>query len=382
MPGFLNAMPDADGMLRRIPLLIESDGRIYPGLGLAAVMAATGTHAVAMRTVNANSMSLELDTGAIPLDGRSNLLLRYRGGNHSVPVPCRLRLCRARASLGVQGLAIQSLMARTCSAGDSVSNQFGAQFGSRSGDDGRDNLLRRDFISRPPTRDLRNAGFRPLEIPTFWSPDWVSLAARHRAVSLLMRSGTASTGCSRRGGLSVAIFQAISGPRPVARRHTRADRHPGLGGGRECGARQLMVQSLIADRVQGRRAGRHSRRTRSTAGCWPSNSAGTQVPRVPDSHAHRAAVDARAAARYWKKWGCPDQLLNKPGALTAAEFHEMKKHPAYGLISHHHRPTACRGAEVAIFTMAKDMVETHTRAGTGRVIREDSRASRFQFQDG
>jgi hypothetical protein len=48
-------------------------------------MAVTSAHAVAMRTVNVNAISLDLDTGAIPLDGRSNLLLRYRGGSRSLP---------------------------------------------------------------------------------------------------------------------------------------------------------------------------------------------------------------------------------------------------------------------------------------------------------
>ena len=36
--GFLNAAPDADGILRRVPLLVELDGRVYPGLALAAVV--------------------------------------------------------------------------------------------------------------------------------------------------------------------------------------------------------------------------------------------------------------------------------------------------------------------------------------------------------
>src|SRR5262249_53796998 len=38
--GFLNASTDLDGILRRMPLLIELDGQIYPGLALAAVIAA------------------------------------------------------------------------------------------------------------------------------------------------------------------------------------------------------------------------------------------------------------------------------------------------------------------------------------------------------
>ena len=35
--GFLNAAPDVDGILRRVPVVAELDGRLYPGLALAAV---------------------------------------------------------------------------------------------------------------------------------------------------------------------------------------------------------------------------------------------------------------------------------------------------------------------------------------------------------
>ena len=40
--GFLNAAPDSDGILRRVPLLVQLGGRVYPGLALAAVATATG----------------------------------------------------------------------------------------------------------------------------------------------------------------------------------------------------------------------------------------------------------------------------------------------------------------------------------------------------
>ena len=41
--GFLNAAPDPDGLLRRAPLLLEYDGRVYPALALAAVAVTTGS---------------------------------------------------------------------------------------------------------------------------------------------------------------------------------------------------------------------------------------------------------------------------------------------------------------------------------------------------
>ena len=43
--GALNASPDSDGVLRRVPLLVTLDGRIYPSLGLAAVHLAYPRHA-------------------------------------------------------------------------------------------------------------------------------------------------------------------------------------------------------------------------------------------------------------------------------------------------------------------------------------------------
>ena len=58
--GFMNAAPDADGILRRVPLLMELDGRTYPSLALAATMAATGSRDLTLRISNVNSASLRV----------------------------------------------------------------------------------------------------------------------------------------------------------------------------------------------------------------------------------------------------------------------------------------------------------------------------------
>src|SRR5206468_10699518 len=55
--GFLNAAPDSDGILRRVPLVAEFDGRLYPSLALAAVVAATGPGDIALRVVNVNAVT-------------------------------------------------------------------------------------------------------------------------------------------------------------------------------------------------------------------------------------------------------------------------------------------------------------------------------------
>jgi putative two-component system response regulator len=67
------------------------------------------------------------------------------------------------------------------------------------------------------------------------------------------------------------------------------------------------------------------------------------------------------------KVGVPDRLLNKPGALTAEEFAEMRKHPGHGrdVIVHAERDAGTK--DDAILAMAKDIVYTHHEKwdGTG-----------------
>src|SRR5207249_9836105 len=83
--GFLNAAPDSDGILRRVPLLAELDGRVYPGLALAAVITKTAVREVGLRIANVNASAVTLDNRTVPVDGQGNLLLRYRGPKRTSP---------------------------------------------------------------------------------------------------------------------------------------------------------------------------------------------------------------------------------------------------------------------------------------------------------
>ncbi len=83
--GFLNAAPDADGILRRVPLVVERDGQIYPALALAAVVAATGVRDIDLHITDANTNWLFLGTQPVPLDGQGNVLVRYLGRERTFP---------------------------------------------------------------------------------------------------------------------------------------------------------------------------------------------------------------------------------------------------------------------------------------------------------
>ena len=82
--GFMNAAPDADGILRRVPLIVELDGRTYPSLALAAVIAVTGARHFSLHVPTVNDAILAIDDRQIPLDAKGSLLLRYRGEKRTI----------------------------------------------------------------------------------------------------------------------------------------------------------------------------------------------------------------------------------------------------------------------------------------------------------
>jgi adenylate cyclase len=77
--GFFNVIPDEDGVLRRAPLLIKRDGKIYPSLALAAIMQAHNIREAVLLADETGLVGIRLDGRVIPVDSRANLLLRFQG---------------------------------------------------------------------------------------------------------------------------------------------------------------------------------------------------------------------------------------------------------------------------------------------------------------
>lgn len=81
--GFVNVRPDDDGIIRRIPLLMRFEDRIYPSLALATVMQATHAQKVFLKVSSLGTESLRIDNTVVPVDAFGNLLIRYRGKRQS-----------------------------------------------------------------------------------------------------------------------------------------------------------------------------------------------------------------------------------------------------------------------------------------------------------
>jgi adenylate cyclase len=148
--GFFNVIPDADGVLRRVPLLIEYDGRLYPSLSLATFMQSRGISRLALKCSSGRLEAIVAGRTSIPVDSMANLLIRFRGAHASFPRISARDVLHGRVSR-------EQISGRTVFLGTSAtglddyhttpvaSGVLGVDIHAAV----MDNFLRGDFISRP-----------------------------------------------------------------------------------------------------------------------------------------------------------------------------------------------------------------------------------------
>jgi adenylate cyclase len=73
--GLINQMPDEDGVMRRIPLLIEKDGKLFASLGLMAAKLALGEKEIVPETFD-----IALGERRIPVSEQYRMWINYVGG--------------------------------------------------------------------------------------------------------------------------------------------------------------------------------------------------------------------------------------------------------------------------------------------------------------
>jgi HD-GYP domain-containing protein (c-di-GMP phosphodiesterase class II)/CHASE2 domain-containing sensor protein len=366
--GFLNAAPDADGILRRVPLFVELEGRVYPGLALAAVAAATGARHMALHVSTANDGTLSLDDRTIPVDGKSNLLLRYRGRKKTFPYVSAADVMSGQVSaetfrdkivlVGTTALGTREVVATpldTLFAGVEVQATVA------------DNLLAQDFVSRSQFSTVLESQ--------------IVLGAGIALAVLILKMGLVA-GVVGAGGLVVAfwcgsiwllsanglfvspLFPTLGTMLSLAtltfgkfaverRRAESADRD-------KASAQNLMVQALLSlTETRDAETGSHSRRTQEYARLLAEQ---LSMQSEFSGYLTTERIDllsSLAPLHDIGKVGIPDHILNKPGALTPAELAEMRRHPVLGLevILKAEKQAGVR--DDAIMAMAKDIVYTH-----------------------
>ena len=366
--GFLNAAPDNDGLLRRAPLLLQFDDRVYPSMGLAAVAALTGVRPVALRIDHVNASTLLLNDGAVPLDAKGSLLLRYRGGRRTFPYVSASDVMsgHARAEevknrlifVGTTALGTREVVATpldTLFAGVEVHATVA------------DDLLQRDFIYRPDygvgleTQLVLAFGVAMALVGARLGLAWGAAAAAvglsavwAGAMLLISTTGAFLSPLFPTLGLTMG-FVAMAAARFTIER-SRADQ----AGKDRTTSQRLMVQTLLSlTEVRDAETGRHSRRTQQYTRILAQQLSSN--PRFT-SYLTSERIELLASLAPLHdigKVGIPDRLLKKPGALTPEELTEMRKHPAHGrdVIIRAERDVGTR--DDAILGLAKEIVYTH-----------------------
>ncbi len=153
--GFLNAVPDRDGRLRRIPLLIESGGSYFPSLALAALAVARPPSAVQLITNGSGASQLLLDGMVIPLESLGSVRLRFRGPRRTFPYASAADVLEGSAPAQILRNRIVIVGGSALGLENTVSTPVDSVFpGVEVQATAIDNLLQADSFHRPPGGQL------------------------------------------------------------------------------------------------------------------------------------------------------------------------------------------------------------------------------------
>ena len=387
--GFLNAAPDPDGLLRRAPLVMELGGRVYPSLGLAAVTAIERTRDVSLHVTHANASTLMASNPdvagsewSVPLDARSNLLLRYRGRKRTFEYVSAVDVLKGHVGPGTFRNKLVLVGTTALGTREVVSTPHDTLFtGVEVQATIADNLLQRDFISRPSygvaleTVAVLLLGFiATLFVSRFGLTSGATLAAGlvpatwATSVSLLSNGAYISPLFPTLGLFCVLGSTALAG---FTLERRRADRE----GREKADSKRLMIQTLLSlTEIRDTETGKHSRRTQQFTRVLAQ-----ELARNPhySSYLTPERIDllsTLAPLHDIGKVGVPDSVLNKPGKLTPEELVEMRKHPVHGrdVILKAEQATGVR--DDVTLAMAKDIVYTHHEKWDGTGYPEGLRA--------
>jgi len=374
--GFLNAAPDRDGILRRVPLLAELGGEVYPSLALAAVTASQGVRGALLNVSTVNSSSLAVAGRQVPLDGKGNLLVRFRGRKKTFPYLSAGDILDGRVAAAA--LRDKVVLVGTSALGtrEVVATPLDTLFvGVEVQATVADNLLQGDFIRRPEHQGALESGATlalGLVVALLVGAGGLALGAALAAGGLAGVWIAAVWLVATRGLFVSVLFPTLgwigsfTGVCLVSfvlerRRATKATVQ-------STAARTLMIQAMLSlTEVRDAETGRHSRRTQRYAKLLAE--ALSTHPHFRDELTQERVETLASLAPLHDigKVGVPDSILNKPGNLTPDELAEMRRHPIYGrdVIINAEKKALVRDDE--ILSLAKAIVYTHHERwdGTG-----------------
>ena len=337
--GFFNVSPDSDGILRRVPLVIEHKGKLYPSLALTTLMKAWGVNDVLLKTDGRDVDSLYLNQTTIPLASKGSLLIRFRGKGKTFDYVSAADILSDR--IPEEKIRGKIVFVGTSASGlkELKSTPFDPVFpGVEVHATIVDNIIKRDFITRPKWA----AAAESLGVIVFGLISALILAWTGAGWSSLLLGAAGIGGWQA----SVWVFRNesifISPVLPLLvlvcnfsiltffrfwREEQRVKERT-----REIAMVQEATIESMSSLTETRDpdTGEHIKRTQ--------NYIRLLAEYLKNRPGFRAFLDDETIDLLWKsaplhdigKVGVSDRILLKPGRLTEQEFEEMKKHTVYG----------------------------------------------------
>jgi adenylate cyclase len=337
--GFFNVSPDPDGILRRVPLVIEHQGKLYPSLALATLMRSLGVKDVLLKTDDSVAESLCVNRTVIPLTSKGSLLIRFRGKSKTFEYVSAADILSDRVPKGkIQGKIV---FVGTSASGmkELRSTPFDPIFpGVEVHAMVVDNILKKDFLSRPKwapgLESLLALGLGLLStlILAWTGAGWSSLLLGGAGVGVWQASvwtfRTESIFISPILSLIVLVcnFSLITFLKYWHEEQRVRERTREL-----AMVQEATIESLSSlTETRDPNTGGHIKRTQ--------NYVSLLAEYLKDQPKFSAFLDDETIDLLCKsaplhdigKVGVSDKILLKPGKLTEQEFEEMKKHTAYG----------------------------------------------------
>ena len=337
--GFVNAVPDPDGVIRRVPLFIRYGGTLYPSLALTTYMRSSQNEAVIIKSDSQGLVSIKAGEAFIPVDKQGFASLRFRGPSRTYPYFSAADVLDGRISQDIFNRKIVFVGSSAEGLRDIHTTPFDRRFsGVEVHATMAGALLDHDFISVPTW----NTGVQGVG----------ALVAALLALTVVLRFSTWATGLTffcflliipASSTIFLERYQVFISPVPtmvvffisftlLALVRFRSEellvlnRERQLAAARDCA---IVGWASLAE-TRDTETGNHIFRTQK------------YIQAMAQHLVHHKALEYRIQPKevdlLFKssplhdvgKIGVPDSILLKPGPLTPVEFEEMKKHTLYG----------------------------------------------------
>jgi len=364
--GFFNATPDADGQLRRTPLVIRYLDEIYPSFALATLLRAWGFSGAVVTLNQQGVESLQVKGLTVPLDAKGNLLINYRGPRRTFPHVSAADILQGRVPsevirdkivlVGASAAGLQELRATPLDAAFAGVEVHATVI---------DNFLRGDFLHSPSyARGLELGLVALLGAAVGLLLAWAGAAI---SVAILAGGGLAVwVGCQwllASHGLflsPVLLFLVLATEFSALSlaKFWRAERQARQRARELVLTQDVAIQSLAAlGEARDQETGSHIIRTQQYVKALAVHLSRKAKFRIVLDEATVEALHKMAPLHDVGKIGIRDEILLKPGGLSADEFEEMKKHTVIG--HQVFRAAAARLGTNSFLRIADELAHSH-----------------------